>query len=170
MDKKLLLLVIMFILVGIFIFLVINQDIIDKKAEQQKQIPEKNSSEIIPEKFYTIKARLSDPFILKVNQSAFFESGNIKLIFLGVSEDSRCPSDVQCIQKGNAVLNLAFLRNNDLMRKFTLSDLDDEQHYSSITLSNYSIKLLDLVPYPKSPTRKIKISDYNATFVVYNKD
>ncbi len=165
MDKKLFLIVFTFILTLTFVFLVINED--HKAQEIKTQIPEQTLPEKeIPSNSYTIKKGLSDPFILKINQSVFIESGNIKLVFLDVTEDSRCPSNVQCIQKGFVVLNIAFLQNNKLIKNLIISDSDDENHASSITLSNYSIKLLDIIPSSRNSSEKIDILDYNATIVV----
>ena len=59
MNKKLFLLVILFILGGVFVFLVIHQDNIEHKVA--KLIPENNSTENLSNNSYTIKAGLSNP-------------------------------------------------------------------------------------------------------------
>ncbi len=47
-----------------------------------------------------------DAFQLAVGESARLGQDGVRVEFLSVSEDSRCPTDVQCIQAGRAVLLL----------------------------------------------------------------
>lgn len=52
------------------------------------------SQEIEPFKIETVT--------LKVNQQKTAKMSGLKIKFLGVTEDSRCPTDVQCVWAGNA--------------------------------------------------------------------
>lgn len=47
---------------------------------------------------------LGKPFELKFGQKASIDSEKIGITFANVTEDSRCPSDVVCIQAGQATI------------------------------------------------------------------
>ena len=61
--------------------------------------------------FSVIPAELDVPFQLKINQTGFIKSENIKIFFLNVTEDSRCPSDVECIWPGQVTILINILKN-----------------------------------------------------------
>lgn len=105
-----------------------------------------------------VKARLDSPFRLKMNQTGFIESENIKIIFLKVTEDSRCPIGVRCVWAGQASILVAIYKNDANLGDFNLTESKNE-----VNFSDYSIKLLKLEPYP-SITQKI--SDNTITLVV----
>src|SRR3989337_1626269 len=54
----------------------------------------------------SLEANLDSEFLLQVNQSAEIKSEDMKIIFLNVTSDSRCPSDVTCIWQGQAAIEL----------------------------------------------------------------
>src|SRR5689334_15263072 len=49
---------------------------------------------------------LGDEFTTKVGQQVRVKDTKLKLTFLSVPQDSRCPSSVDCVWAGNAQLNL----------------------------------------------------------------
>src|SRR3989304_9976123 len=53
-----------------------------------------------------IEANLDSEFALQVNQSAEIKSEDMKITFLNVTSDSRCPSDVAYIRTGPAGIEL----------------------------------------------------------------
>lgn len=112
-----------------------------------------------------IYASLDKPFQLKISQSAFISSESLKVTFLNVTGDSRCPSDVKCIQRGIASIELEVIKRNGPPDTFIISDEDTYKYNSTINLGRYSVKLVSIDPYPET-TRKIKPSDYIATLTV----
>src|SRR6185503_16034330 len=53
------------------------------------------------------------PFKLAVNQMAYNEKEDIKVRFVNVTEDSRCPTDVQCIWAGQVSIMIEIARASD---------------------------------------------------------
>jgi hypothetical protein len=53
---------------------------------------------------------LDESFRLAIGETALVEEANFALTFRGVQNDSRCPSDVQCVWAGNAVVELVATR------------------------------------------------------------
>jgi len=112
-----------------------------------------------------INANLDTPFQLKINQTAFIESENLKIKFWNVTEDSRCPSDVVCVWVGQATVVVNILKNEQNLGDFSLTSRLGNEDLAIKTFDGYSIKLVKVDPYPKS-TSKIKLSDYVITLLV----
>jgi hypothetical protein len=110
-------------------------------------------------------AALSRPFNLAVNQTAYIESADLAVKFVKVTEDSRCPSDVVCVWEGRVsiLVDLMQVSSGSGIGQFTLS-LGGGQ-VSTGSFGNYSIRLLDVQPYPVS-TVEISPSDYVTTLVI----
>lgn len=108
--------------------------------------------------------KLEEPFNLKFGQTILIDTVNIKVKFLKVTEDSRCPSDVVCIWAGqvSVLLNVNNNRNDVGDIKLTLGQNKDE---AVKDIGGYFLKLIDVKPYPIS-TQKIEQSDYVITLVV----
>lgn len=115
-----------------------------------------------------IPAFLDTQFQLKVNQTAFLEIQGIRVKFLDVTEDSRCPSDVVCIWAGQVTVLVNVLKDDQDMGNLSLTDQAGNEALNTKTFDNYSIKLVKVDPYPIS-TEKIELADYIATFVVAKK-
>ena len=103
---------------------------------------------------------IDENFQLKTNQTAFIASENLWVKFLAVTEDSRCPSDVQCIQAGEAKVSVGITKGNENLGEIVVSTI------KSADVIGYSITLADLKPYPTTQSLPIKPLDYVATFIV----
>jgi hypothetical protein len=103
-------------------------------------------------------------FELAVGQTAQIQGTAVSLRFGGVGEDSRCASDVQCVWAGNALVRLTLGSADGTPSEGALNTtLDPKQ----TLIAGYTIRLVDLKPYPRS-TRKISPNEYVATFEVTN--
>src|SRR5712691_9516417 len=109
-----------------------------------------------------VRATRDIPFQLRVNQTAFIDSLNLSIGFVAVSEDSRCPSDVVCIWEGQATINVDVQRANLNPSNFNLTSRGGESSLSVKNFDDFSIRLLEIAPDPKS-TEPIGTSDYLAT-------
>jgi len=114
-----------------------------------------------------INASFGSPFHLKINQSAVVDSENITIVFMNVTGDSRCPSNVQCIWEGAAHISTQVLQNGKSLGEFELSLQGGRG--SSINVSSYSITMLDLSPYPVAGAQT-NSSEYVATLVFSKQD
>lgn len=85
----------------------------------------------------------------------------IRIRFQGVIGDSRCPSDVVCIQGGDAIVRIDVLPSGGGVATFDL-------HTGSLQPARFgslTIALENLTPYPFS-TRTIPPQEYRATLRV----
>jgi len=76
--------------------------------------------------------------------------------FIRVSEDSRCPTDVQCVWAGNGVVDLAIRGSLGDVEHVRLNTLEEPR---SLTRHGLEIRLMELLPYPVS-TGSIDPADY----------
>ncbi|MEK7463913.1 MAG: hypothetical protein AAB610_02195 [Patescibacteria group bacterium] len=83
-----------------------------------------------------------------------FDFNGMELIALAVTEDSRCPSDVTCIQSGRAKVALNVGSST--------AEIEEGQ---TIAIESLSITLDQVVPYPVS-TRKTADDEYRFSFSV----
>jgi hypothetical protein len=96
-------------------------------------------------------------FDIAVGQEARVKGSNVVIRFRGVTNDSRCPSDVQCVWAGNAVAGF------DLSGDGTAdASLNTTLEPKSARYSGYTITLVGLKPAPKSGT-PIPVLEYVAT-------
>ena len=97
----------------------------------------------------TEPARLGQEFDLRVGQRAVFRKTNLTVKFAAVKEDSRCPSDVTCVWAGNARVEL-LLTNGRRTTSVTLNSNTAAPLPADSTFAGYSVKLVNLSPYPLS--------------------
>lgn len=108
-------------------------------------------------------AVLDLPFQIKIGQTVQISSEGLAVTFLKVSEDSRCPVDVECVLAGQATIDLmAALHGSDL-GGFSLT-LGSDKHAGQNSISGYQITLSELEPIPD--TRIQSPPDYVATLEV----
>lgn len=108
-----------------------------------------------------------ESFDLQITKEVFFKSENIHVRLLNI-EDSRCPSDVQCVWEGRATVDInvssgtpvTFEPRKDL-GNYSIS-LNEPLDGSLIQLDQYSLQLLKVEPYPTS-IESIPEWDYVAT-------
>jgi hypothetical protein len=101
-------------------------------------------------------------FQLKVNQTLTMDSYGIKVTFLNIISDSRCPYDVTCIWQGEARALVNIIENNQDRGNFTLSTLSG---HDQIVFGTHTLHLLQVKPSVSS-TKKISHADYVITLVM----
>ena len=104
---------------------------------------------------------LNQQFTLAPGESASIENTSIRIEFLRVSGDSRCPADAICIQGGDALVEVRV--SNGTAAEYDLHTGDLSR--SAVTHAGYRIELVQLQPYPFS-SRTIAAGDYRATLTV----
>lgn len=110
------------------------------------------------------QAGVGQEFPIKVGQQIKLAGQDVKVKFVAVSEDSRCPTDVNCVWAGNAAIALDFVDGNCT----TLLKLNTHQNSQSPEngkAGTYRVKLVKLDPHPRS-TEKIAAGDYTATLII----
>jgi hypothetical protein len=106
--------------------------------------------------------QLDNPFTLRVGQTATVAGEGLSVSFEGVPEDSRCPTGVQCVWAGNAVVQVVLSKDG----KAAGFELNTNLEPKTANYLEYTIELVSLAPYPSSKGGPIAQSQYRATFVV----
>ena len=109
-----------------------------------------------------IKTNLDTSFNLKFNQKGIIESDSLVLTFNKVLEDSRCPSDVVCIQAGTVKVNINIKKSNLDLGTVTLTLGTD----ATKKVGAYSITLEAVRPQLISTKNKPSEVDYSLTLKI----
>ena len=112
--------------------------------------------------FQMIAAEPNQQFKLQVNKQKVITKDKLKITFVSVLEDSRCPIGVNCIWAGNARLQLKISQAKGASKTFELNTNLQPQVFK---FEGYEIKLVDLTPTPKANIR-INHNGYTATVSV----
>ena len=125
--------------------------------------PQGGSSEV------SVYPKLGEEFKLEHDEVAFFKSENIQIKFSNVTEDSRCPTGVQCIWQGRVSVNITIVKNDQNKGDFSLT-LGDNEKLAIRAFDGFYIKLLEVNPYPAFPSHNIDLDQYVATLFVEVED
>mgnify|MGYP003576250058 CR=1 FL=1 len=104
---------------------------------------------------------LNEQFTLAPGEGASIENTSLRIEFLRVSGDSRCPADAVCIQGGDALVEVRVSDGGSV--EYNLHTGDQSQ--AAVTHAGYRIALVQLQPYPFS-SRTIQPGEYRATLTV----
>ncbi|MFX0016745.1 MAG: hypothetical protein ACFFB2_18835 [Promethearchaeota archaeon] len=98
---------------------------------------------------------------LHIGESVIIKDHGIKLKFVDVLDDSRCPSDVECVWEGTVslLINIQYRRQD--LGDFILNS----SNVHKVSFMGYYVKFKELEPYPIS-TEIIPKASYFATFNV----
>jgi hypothetical protein len=113
----------------------------------------------------TTDAALDQEFEVKLGRQVLIKSEGLRVSFVAVTEESRCPEGVECIRAGNAQIMLKVSKAGKRARLLKLNTGQDPKHD---LYRDYDIKLVGLEPHPKKDVR-IRKRDYAATLVVSRK-
>ncbi|MEX0879167.1 MAG: hypothetical protein WD451_05480 [Thermoanaerobaculia bacterium] len=108
------------------------------------------------------EARLGEEWTLKPGQAGRIRGEDLRIRFVSVTQDSRCPKGEQCIVAGNAAIALEISRGDLEPVSFQLNTSEEPQE---VVYEGYAARLVDLAPYPVTG-RAINSVDYLATVLV----
>lgn len=139
-------------------------------ATINQQIPDRDYSativvrEIVP----ATVAKKNQGIALKVGQTATLVDENVKVTFVRVQSDSRCPFMVACAVRGNAVVEATLTLLDGAVQTFILNEDNHTPNQRIPDTGNFGMELLSLNPYPQvdSASQEIATDDYQALFVV----
>lgn len=112
------------------------------------------------------RASLGQPVTLAIEQSVRLTDALVTISFAGVSEDSRCPTKVNCVWIGQAVLNFRVEIEGQPAQDITLSTIHSPDPTNIATVSGFRIELTDVQPTPETPDHPISPAQYRATLIV----
>ena len=111
-------------------------------------------------------ARVGREFELKAGRAVTLDGGALRVSFVRVSSDSRCPVDVECVWAGNAEVLLEVGGSRGRGKKsLRLNTNASPERPGEARYGRYILKLTGLAPRPRS-TRKIAPGRYTATLLV----
>ncbi|AZA58283.1 hypothetical protein EG349_06825 [Chryseobacterium shandongense] len=85
-------------------------------------------------------------------ENRFLDKYQMNVTFKGISEDSRCPKDVNCVWAGVAVAELEVIGTTTRPMTLSLATLDNKgrNYNQSADFNGYTITLIEVNPYPGS--------------------
>lgn len=136
------------------------------KPVQSAQITSPPSQSLAQQGDKLIITQLNSEFNIGLNETAILRAENIWVRFTEVTENSRCPINVQCIWAGRAKIVVNIWKDSQNIGDFVLisgggSPALAVQNFAS----NYNIKFVDLQPAPISGSQTRK-SAYIATLMI----
>lgn len=96
--------------------------------------------------------QLNQPFELSIGKSAKQEPGRLKLTFSNVTEDSRCPEGLNCMWEGRVTTSI-IAATSDGSQTFSISREGTPKNPPAVKFQGYTIRLLDVAPYPKKDVK-----------------
>jgi hypothetical protein len=105
---------------------------------------------------------LDRQFTLAAGESASVAGTPLRIRFIRVSGDSRCPADALCIQGGDALVHIR-AESGTGPAEYELHTGDSSR--AAVSHAGYRIELAMLQPYPFS-SRTIQPGEYRATLNV----
>jgi hypothetical protein len=101
---------------------------------------------------------LNQQFSLAPGEVALIQDTSLRIQFMRVSGDSRCPADALCIQGGDALVHIRAIDGG--ASEYELHTGDESR--ATIDHAGFRIELVNLQPYPFS-SRTIQPEEYRAT-------
>jgi hypothetical protein len=105
---------------------------------------------------------VNERFTLAPGEVATVRDVDLRVRFVVVTGDSRCPADALCIQGGDAIVHVSVF-DDGTTSAYELHTGDSSR--ATVTHKQIRIGLVELQPYPFS-SRTIAPGDYRATLTV----
>ena len=111
-------------------------------------------------------ARVKDGIFIKEGKEAKVEGEDLKIGFVPVADDSRCPEGATCVWAGNARAHFVARNSKDECVEF---DLNTNLKPLEYDFGKYKIRLAQLAPHPSIHHGLPKQGEYTATLAVTKK-
>ncbi len=97
----------------------------------------------------TKTVQLNQPFTLVVDQTAVLDSDGMRIKLLGITEDSRCPTNANCFWAGRVVAEFEVVKDAEtVIRTLTDNPANDATLSTSFTAFGHLVMLEEVTPYP----------------------
>ena len=100
--------------------------------------------------------RLNESFMLRIGHTAEWqEDPRIQIRFASVTEDSRCPQNIQCVWAGRAIMAITLIENDKTKSSALIMGEPAGTGYSKFAqLGDLTVELMQILPHP---TASLKI-------------
>ena len=112
--------------------------------------------------FAAAKAQTNQQVKVLINKQKIVTKDKLTVKFVSLIEDSRCPTDSNCVWAGNAKIKIQVGKAKSAAKTFELNTNLEPQ---IVSFAGYEIKLVNLTPQPASNIR-INRNGYTATFAI----
>lgn len=112
--------------------------------------------------FVSAQAQTNQEIKLLINKQKVVTKDKLTIKFVALVEDSRCPTDTNCVWAGNAKIKIQIGKGKGAAKTFELNTNLEPQ---TVSFAGYEIKLVNLTPQPASNIR-INRNGYMATFAI----
>jgi hypothetical protein len=110
--------------------------------------------------------RAGREFIVRAGRTVTLAREDLRLRFVRVASDSRCPTGVDCVWAGNAeVLVEVGTMNRRVSKTLKLNTNASPERPAEDKYRGYTVKLVGLKPHPRA-NRKVRQGKYTATLLV----
>lgn len=112
-----------------------------------------------------LSIQLNQPFTIPIDQPTKFTEKGLTLTFQAVLDDSRCPSNVECAEAGQARISIRVIQTGQVPATLEMNT-NPPLKLDIVTYEDFQIRLLALNPYPEDIDQHIPPGAYEATFVI----
>ena len=123
-----------------------------------------------------VTGTLDSEFTLAPNQTVTIENTGLSIRLSGVSDDQRCPSEIECAMSGPVSLSIAVQRDSNPAVDFALETFTSnngrapdgpfEGIADRVEYEGYLIQVKGILPYPARSADEIQASEYRVSFLV----
>jgi hypothetical protein len=108
---------------------------------------------------------VGESFQMKIGERRSNEDAKVVLRLDGVTEDSRCPKNTNCVWEGQVKMKFTLMTADKSEKSFELNLRQDRPAEAMKALNGYTYKMNAVEPYPVSGS-KIAPEDYQVTMIV----
>lgn len=105
-------------------------------------------------------AAANDWASLKIGQYFKVAGSDVKITFVDVTEDSRCPSRVNCVWSGLATVHLTLAQPGKPDQTLLLSTIHGPDKTDRTIVDGIGLRMLDLQPLAEQPDQPVAKADY----------
>lgn len=109
---------------------------------------------------YTLAA--GDTVTMRPGEMAYLPDGAVNILFRGVVQDSRCPTDVTCVWEGDAQVRLAVAVARHAWERV---DLHTSLEPKAVEFGGYVIRLIEVAPSRRSDD-SVRPDDYSVRLAI----
>ena len=117
-----------------------------------------------------------EEFTLAPGQIAILAASNLTVKLVGVSNDGRCPKEIECAASLPVYFSLTVQKDGAEPTTFDLQTFTDQDGLAPkmefegiqnrVEYEGYLIQVVSVLPYPRTREDKINADEYRLTFIV----
>jgi hypothetical protein len=112
-----------------------------------------------------------EPFTLGIGESQTVAQISLNVTFANVVSDSRCPTEVDCVQDGPVIILVLAQQGDNPVESFEMNPEAAKAALTGIppniiSYQGFEIELTAVDPFPRQPEDLQNLDDYTATFIV----